>query len=240
MEWSGEGLIIGVRRHGESSVIAEIMVEGRGRHLGLVRGGRSSRLAATLQPGNSVELTWRARLEEHLGLFTRAELTDARAARLIADRTLLYASQLLCDHLRLLPERDTHDRLLGAVIRVLDGGLDPLALGMALARFELTLLDELGFGLDLTSCAVTGVTRGLSHVSPRTGRAVCLEAAAPYMERLFELPPFLLGAATATPGELAAGFALTGYFLDRHIWAARPVDPPATRASLLAILCDPV
>lgn len=239
MEWSGEGLIIGVRRHGESSVIAEVMVEGRGRQLGLVRGGRSSRLAATLQAGNSVELTWRARLEEHLGLFTRTELTDARAARLIADRTLLYASQLLCDHLRLLPERDPHDLLLGRVIRVLDGHLDPLALGMALARFELTLIDELGFGLDLSSCAVTGVTRGLSHVSPRTGRAVCLEAAAPYLDRLFELPRFLLEETSADFHDLAAAFSLTGHFLFMHVWAPRSLETPATRAALISLLAPP-
>lgn len=239
MEWSGEGLIIGVRRHGESSVIAEVMVEGRGRQLGLVRGGRSSRLAATLQAGNSVELTWRARLEEHLGLFTRTELTDARAARLIADRTLLYASQLLCDHLRLLPERDPHDLLLGRVIRILDGHLDPLALGMALARFELTLLDELGFGLDLSSCAVTGVTRGLSHVSPRTGRAVCLEAAAPYLDRLFELPRFLLEETSADFHDLAAAFSLTGHFLFMHVWAPRSLETPATRAALISLLAAP-
>lgn len=239
MEWSGEGLIIGVRRHGESSVIAEVMVEGRGRQLGLVRGGRSSRLAATLQTGNSVELTWRARLEEHLGLFTRTELTDARAARLIADRTLLYASQLLCDHLRLLPERDPHDRLLGLVIRILDGNLDPLALGMALARFELTLLDELGFGLDLSSCAVSGGTRGLSHVSPRTGRAVCLPAAAPYLDRLLVLPRFLLEETSADFHDLAAAFSLTGHFLFMHVWAARSLDPPSTRAALIGLLAAP-
>lgn len=240
MEWSGEGLIIGVRRHGETSVIAEVMVEGRGRQLGLIRGGRSSKLAATLQPGNSVQITWRARLEEHLGLFTTIEVTDSRAASLIVDRTRLYASQLLCDHLRLLPERDAHDRLLGLSIRILDGNLSPNALGMALARFELTLLDELGFGLDLSSCAMTGVTSGLTHVSPKSGRAVCLAAAAPYIGRLLELPAFLLEDAPATPSDLEAAFALTGYFLDMHIWSARQIDPPSTRASLVAILCDPI
>jgi DNA repair protein RecO (recombination protein O) len=235
MEWTGEGLIIGVRRHGETSVIAEVMVEGRGRHLGLIRGGRSSKLSATLQPGNSVQLTWRARLEEHLGTFN-LELTDARAAGLIVDRTRLYACQLLCDHLRLLPERDPHDRLLGLTIRALDGGLTGVDLGVVLARFELILLDELGFGLDLSSCAVTGTTHGLSHVSPKSGRAVSLEAAAPYMERLLELPAFLISNAPATADDVAAAFALTGYFLDRHIWAARQLDQPSTRASLVSIL----
>jgi DNA repair protein RecO (recombination protein O) len=239
MEWTGEGLIIGVRRHGETSVIAEVMVEGRGRHLGLIRGGRSSKLSATLQPGNSVQLTWRARLEEHLGTFN-LELTDARAAGLIVDRTRLYTCQLLCDHLRLLPERDPHDRLLGLTIRALDSRATPLELGAALARFELILLDELGFGLDLSSCAVTGVTTGLTHVSPKTGRAVCLEAAAPYLDRLLELPAFLTSTAPATADDLQAGFALTGHFLDMHVWGARQLDQPATRASLIAILADPV
>lgn len=239
MEWTGEGLIIGVRRHGETSVIAEVMVEGRGRHMGLIRGGRSTKLAATLQPGNSVQLTWRARLEEHLGTFN-LELTDARAAGLIVDRTKLYACQLLCDHLRLLPERDPHDRLLGLTIRALDGSATLLELGAALARFELTLLDELGFGLDLSSCAVTGVTKGLSHVSPKTGRAVCLEAAAPYIGRLLELPAFLTGTGPATADDLAAAFALTGHFLDMHVWGPRQLDQPSTRSSLIAILTDPV
>lgn len=240
MEWSGEGLLIGVRRHGEAGVIAEVMVEGRGRCMGLVRGGRSSRMAATLQPGNSLQLTWRARLDEHLGTFA-VEVTQSRAAALIGDRMRLYSSQLLCDHLRLLPERDPHDRLLGMVVDALDRSPDRLALGRALARFELVLLDELGFGLDLSRCAVTGLTTGLSHVSPKTGRAVCLEAAAPYLDRLFVLPAFLRDpAAPATPDDIAAAFALTGHFLELHVWAPRRIDPPATREPLLVLHSAPV
>ena len=152
MEWTGEGLLIGVRRHGETSVIAEAMVVGRGRHLGLVRGGRTRRLAAALQPGNSLQLTWRARLEDQLGLFT-VDLLQARAARLIDDRTQLYLSQLVCEHLRLLPERDPHDRLLGMALRLIDNPPD----GAELARFELAVLDDLGYGLDLTDAlSLTG------------------------------------------------------------------------------------
>lgn len=235
MEWTGEGLIIGVRRHGETSVIAEVVVEGRGRHLGLVRGGRSAKLAATLQAGNLVQLTWRARLEEHLGTFT-IELIRARAAEHIADRAKLYASQLLCDHLRLLPERDPHDRLLGLAVQALEGEKSPLELGAILASFELILLDELGFGLDLSSCAVTGATENLSHVSPKTGRAVCLDAAAPYIGRLLELPPFMIGKGTIRgPRDIAAAFALTGHFLDLHVWLPRQLDLPATRAPLVEI-----
>ena len=138
-----------------------------------------------------------------------------------------------CDHLRLLPERDPHDRLLGRVVILLDRtGVENL--GAGLARFELMLLEELGFGLDLSSCAVTGATTSLTHVSPKSGRAVSAEAAAPYAERLLALPAFLIDEdAPAMPADIAAAFALTGFFLDRHVWAARGIDPPATRDPLV-------
>jgi len=232
MQWTSEGLIIGVRRHGESSVIAEVMAAGRGRTLGLIRGGRSSKLAATLQPGNTVQLTWRARLEEHLGTMT-VETINSRAADLIEDRTRLYACQLLCDHLRLLPERDPHDRLLGLAVEALDEGKDRLALGAELARFELTLLDELGFGLDLSACAVTGQTSDLTHVSPKTGRAVSREPAKPYCDRLLRLPQFLISDARADRRDVADAFRLTGHFLHMHVWDARGIEPPTVREALV-------
>ncbi|MHA6691916.1 DNA repair protein RecO [Devosia sp. A449] len=231
MEWTADALLIGVRRHGESSVIAEAMVAGRGRSLGLVRGGRSSKLAAALQPGNTVQLTWRGRLESHLGIFT-VELLQARAAELIIDRTRLYLSQLVCDHLRLLPERDPHDRLLGMGLRLIDGAPD----GVALARFELAVLDELGFGLDLSVCAVTGVTDDLTHVSPKTGRAVCRAAAAPYLDRLLPLPSFLTARGNASPHDIGDALRLSGHFLDLHIWAPRELAHPATRELLIEAL----
>jgi DNA repair protein RecO (recombination protein O) len=235
MQWTSEGLLIGVRRHGETSVIAEVMAAAHGRTLGLVRGGRSSKLAATLQPGNTVQLTWRARLEEHLGTMT-IELIDARAADLIANRTRLYACQLLCDHLRLLPERDPHDRLLGLAVQALDDGKERVALGAELARFELALLDELGFGLDLSACAVTGQTTDLTHVSPKTGRAASREAAAPYRARLLRLPQFLISGAAPAPADIADAFRLTGHFLHMHVWDARQIEPPAMRDALIEAL----
>lgn len=238
MQWDGEGLIVGVRRHGESSVIAEVMVEGRGRHLGLIRGGRSSKLAATLQPGNSVQINWRARLEEHLGTFT-LELLEARAAGLIADRLKLYASQIVCEHLRLLPERDPHDRLLGLAIRILDQQGTPRELGASVARFELILLDELGFGLDLASCAATGTTRELTHVSPKSGRAVSRAAAEPYLARLLRLPQFLISSADAAPEDVGDAFALTGHFLDMHVWLPRQLEPPAIRETFIELVSRP-
>lgn len=234
MEWTGEGLLIGVRRHGETSVIAEAMVAGRGRYLGLVRGGRSTKLAATLQPGNTVQLTWRARLEDHLGTLT-VELLQARAAALIADRTRLYLAQLLCDHLRLLPERDPHDRLLAMALGLLDNPID----GAAVARFELILLDELGFGLDLTSCAATGVTTDLAYVSPKSGRAVSRAAAEPHKDKLLRLPTCLVSRGNGSSEDLRAAFRLTGYFLDQHVWQPRRLEHPATRDALVEIFSHP-
>jgi DNA repair protein RecO (recombination protein O) len=213
------------------------MVAGKGRHLGLVRGGRSSRYAATLQPGNSVQLTWRARLEDHLGNYS-LELTHARAAALMADRTRLYASQLLCEHLRLLPERDPHDRLLSFALHLLDDNQKDAALGAALVRFELNLLEELGFGLDLTNCAVTGATSDLTHVSPKTGRAASREAAQPYKDKLLLLPGFLTGGNSLTSDDLQAGFRLTGHFLADHVWIPRRMDPPATRDRLIETMAE--
>jgi DNA repair protein RecO (recombination protein O) len=231
MQWDGEGLLIGVRRHGETSVIAEVMVAGRGRTLGLVRGGRSTKLAATLQPGNTVQVAWRARLQEHLGTFA-VELIDARAAELITDRIRLYACQLLCDHLRLLPERDPHDRLLALAVDSLDDKSEQ-DLAIDLARFELTLLDELGFGLDLSACAVTGTTEDLTHVSPKTGRAVSREPAKPYCDRLLVLPQFLIADAPLAMGDLMHAFRLTGHFLHMHVWDPRQIEPPSTRDRLI-------
>ncbi len=231
MEWTAEALLIGVRRHGETSVIAEAMVAGRGRHLGLVRGGRTRRLAAVLQPGNTVQLTWRSRLEDQLGIYT-VELLEARAAALIEDRTRLYLSQLVCELLRLLPERDPHDRLLGMALRLIDAPPD----GAELARFELALLQDLGFGLDLESCAATGNTTDLTHVSPKTGRAVSRAAAQPYLDRLLPLPSFLSGRGNASPHDITDALRLTGHFLEKEVWSARQLDPPPTRDLLIDLL----
>lgn len=231
MEWTGEALLIGVRRHGESSVIAEAMVAGRGRCLGLVRGGRSTRLAPVLQPGNTIQLTWRARLEDQLGQFI-VELLTARAAELVVDRTRLYLSQLVCEHLRLLPERDPHDRLLGMALRLIDNPPD----GVALVQFELAVLDDLGFGLDLTQCAVTGTTEDLTHVSPKSGRAVSRAAAAPYIDRLLPLPSFLTTRGNASPHDIADALHLTSHFLQSRVFGPRELALSATRDALVAAL----
>ncbi|VAW15720.1 DNA recombination and repair protein RecO [hydrothermal vent metagenome] len=235
MQWSGEGVIIGVRRHGETSVIVETMTPDHGRHLGLVRGGRSRRHAATLQVGNSVQLDWRARLSEHLGTFT-IELEKARAADLIAARNRLYAAQTVCAHLRLLPERDPNKQLYLYALEILDADAPVCQLAQMVSLLELNLLDQLGFGLDMASCALSGATCGLSHVSPKTGRAVTSEAAAPYLDRLLKLPPYFLKNTMASPGDVLDGLQLTGHFLHMHIWGPRQIDQPPMRDCLIVDL----
>lgn len=237
MEWRDEGTIIGLRRHGESAVILEVMTRDHGRHLGLVRGGRSARVQPVLQPGNAVALHWRARLDEHLGEY-KVELLHSHAARLMAQPVALYGLATISALLRLLPERDPHPGLHEALAVLIDH-LDERALAPALiVRFELAMLGELGFGLDLVRCAVTGSPDDLSHVSPKSGKAVSRKAAEPYLDRLLPLPRFLAegqGARAPLPAEILTGFALTGFFLRRHVWEPRGLQEPPERARLVDI-----
>jgi len=235
MEWKDEGVILGVRRHGEGSVIVEAMTLEHGRHLGMVRGGRSAQMRALLQPGNSVELTWRARLEDHLGNFA-VQGDRMRAARLMESPVALHGLQLVAGHLRLLPERDPHVALYLAALVILDNLDEPSTAARLLVRFELAMLDELGFGLDLTACAATGTARDLVYVSPKSGRAVSREAGAPWANRLIPLPPFLApGGAALEAGaqDIAAAFRLSGQFLARDVWDARGMRAPDARSAFL-------
>ena len=235
MEWRDHGIIIGTRRHGETSLILEVMTEMRGRHLGLVRGGRSRRMQPVLQPGNAVDLVWRARIEEHLGTY-QVEPVTMSAARLMDHSTGIYGIQLLGCHLRLLPERDRHSELYSAVKLIIEHLAEPAIAGPLMVRFELRLLEELGFGLDLASCAGTGATQELVYVSPKSGRAVSREAGDPWKDKLLALPDFLAG---RPGGEVGAqtmdeAFRLTGFFLERHIYGPRGVKEPGERAGFVA------
>lgn len=238
MQWIDEGIILGTRRHGETSLIVELMTAEHGRHLGLVRGGRSRKQQPLLQPGNSVTATWRARLNEHLGHFA-IEATTQRAAVLMEGPAALYAIQTLAALLRLLPERDPHPHLYDALAAMVDHLDDPLVAGAMVVRFELRLLDDLGFGLDLEECAATGVNDGLAYVSPRTGRAVSLAAGEPWRDKLLPLPRFLRGELDTPPpnaAELAEAFRLTGHFLARHVYHPRNLEPPDERARLMLLV----
>jgi DNA repair protein RecO (recombination protein O) len=238
MEWHDEGLIIGGRRHGETSVILEVMTRAHGRHLGLVKGGRGKRMQPLLQPGNSVEVTWRGRLEEHLGFFA-VETLRLRAADLMRAPLGLQGLNLVATLLRLLAEREPHAALFAAALALLDAIEAPGA-APALVRFEAMILAESGFGLDLECCAATGTREDLVYVSPKSGRAVSAAAGAPYRERLLRLPAFLRHDAPdrgeATSEDIRAGFALTGFFLERDIFTPRGQPLPDARDAYIAQL----
>ncbi|MET0746679.1 MAG: DNA repair protein RecO [Rhizobium sp.] len=230
MQWQDQAIILGVKRLGESSVIAEVMTRDRGRHLGLVRSGRSRSMQPVMQAGNQVEVTWRARLDEHLGEF-RIEPVRLRAARLMETATAVYGVQAMAALLRLLPERDPHPHLYDALDVILENLHDPADAGELFVRFELAVLNDLGFGLDLSECAATGVREDLAYVSPKTGRAVCRSAGAPWADKMLALPAFLaVGSGKAADGDsLSAAFRLSGFFLHRHVYEPRGIDIGATR-----------
>lgn len=229
MEWRDEGVILSVRKHGESSAIVEILTAEHGRSLGLVRGGRSRANRPILQPGNLVQVAWRARLDEHLGNFT-IEPISLKAGAIMEDRLRLAGLSTLAALSQLLPEREPHRRIYDATVIVLDAIEHDGPWQALLVRWEMGLLDELGFGLDLSKCAATGSRENLIYVSPRTGRAVCADAGAEYHERLLVLPSFLLSSSSsASVDDIAEGFRLTGFFLDRHIFGPRGIKFPEQR-----------
>lgn len=237
MEWKDEGIILAVKRHGESSAIAELLTATRGRALGLVRGGRSRQMRPVLQPGNIVQATWRARLEEHLGNFALEPL-ELKAGMLIGEAMRLAALTTLTAEAQLLPEREPHPRIYEATRVVLDALEDDGTWPALLVRWEMGLLDELGFGLDLARCAATGGRDNLVYVSPKTGRAVSQEAGFAYHDRLLALPAFLKGSDAGAPelADVLAGFKLTGYFLDRHVYGPRGIGAPESRHWILTHL----
>ncbi|MGB2200118.1 MAG: DNA repair protein RecO [Pseudooceanicola atlanticus] len=217
MEWRDQGILLSVRRHGESAAIAEVFTPGHGRHAGVVRGGTSRKLAPVLQPGAQLDITWKARLQEHMGGFA-VEPLRSRSAQVMGDRMALAGlntvTALLCFS---LPEREPHPALYQRTEALLDLLGQSEIWPLAYLHWEVALLEDLGFGLDLTSCAVTGATEGLAYVSPRTGRAVTRAGAGDYADRLLALPPCLLRRGDAPNAEIAQGFRLTGYFLSEHL-----------------------
>src|ERR1700727_93063 len=224
MEWTDEGIVLGVRRHGESSAIVELLTRSHGRHLGLVRGGAGKRMRPLLQPGNSVTAVWRARPGGSIGYFL-IRRAPPRAANLFAFSHAVYGVTHLASLARLLPERDPHEDIYEMLDHMLDHFDDVGGAAAHLIRFELAMLAELGFGLDLETCAATGATADLVYVSPKSGGAVSRSAGAPFHDRLLRLPAFLRqseeGAADWSEEDLKDGFALTGRFLLRHVLEPR-------------------
>lgn len=230
MDWRDEGVLLAVRKHGETSAIIEVLTAEHGRHAGLVRGGAGRKLAPVLQPGAQLSLTWHARLETHLGAFA-VEPSKSRAG-LMADREKLAALGAVTAMAAFsLPEREAHPHFYTQTV----GFLDRLEVGTDwpahYVGWELALLEVLGFGLDLTACAVSGTCDDLTYVSPKSGRAVSAEAGAEWRDRLLRLPPFLCPQddQQITATDLADGLSLTGFFLRHRLCPAlnRESLPPA-------------
>ncbi|ACF01483.1 DNA repair protein RecO [Rhodopseudomonas palustris TIE-1] len=237
MEWSDEGIILGVRRHGESAAIVELLTRGHGRHLGMVRGGASARMRPLLQPGNSVLASWRARLDEHLGYY-QLEATKMRAATLLGSSHAVYGVTHLASLARLLPERDPHEEIYQRLVLTLDDFDDFGVAAAHLIRFELAILAELGFGLDLSACAATGSTTELIYVSPKSGSAVSRSAGEPWRDRLLRLPAFLRDDEAESGNgwsgqDLFDGFELTGRFLLRNVLEPRGQSHSDARAGFI-------
>ena len=237
MEWHDDGIVLAARKHGETSAIVTLLTRRHGRHAGLVRGGMGRVKRGLFQPGNRVRATWRARLAEHLGSYT-CEMTAAVAAPFMDDQLRLAALSAICAMAEAaLPERERYEPIyegMGILLDVLDQDIWPTIY----VKWEMGLLQELGFGLDLSCCAATGVTANLTYVSPKSARAVSADAAEPYKHALLRLPGFLIDTAqTASWPDIADGLRLTGFFLDRQVFTDAPeYRAPPARERLLDLI----
>ena len=239
MEWADEGIVLSVRKHGERAVIAMLLTPSHGRHAGLVRGGSGRRLSGALQVGNRLQVNWPALLPDHLGNFN-CELSEARSATVLHDAHRLAGFSAAASLLeRALPEREPQLEVYAGFDAVLGKIASASDWPATYVRWEIDLLRELGFGLDLSVCAVTGGKEDLAYVSPRSGRAVGRHAAGEYRDRLLPLPRFLTagGPRDVAPAvEIAAGLTLSGYFLEQHVLhSSSSPRMPAARLRLLDI-----
>lgn len=230
-----QAIIVAVRAHGEHGAIVRALTPAEGVQPGYVRGGRSRRLRPVLLPGNLVQAEYRARTEEQLAQLS-VELVHSRApllAEALPAAAIEWATALTA---ATLPEGQAYPRLYEALDGVL-GAVEaaPSAKGWAsaLVRYELLLLSELGFGLDLSQCAASGARDDLVFVSPKSGRAVSREGAAGYVDRLLPLPPFLLAGGPAEWDEIFDGLRLTRHFLARDLLIERRADILAARDRLV-------
>ncbi|MEM9637130.1 MAG: DNA repair protein RecO [Pseudomonadota bacterium] len=217
MDWRDEGILLSTRRHGETSAIIEVFTPEHGRHAGVVRGGTSRKIAPILQPGAQLDVTWRARLEDHIGSY-QVEPVRSRAAAALGDRLALAGLNAVTSLLAFcLPEREPHKRLYLQTEQLLDLLGDADLWPLAYLRWETSLLEEMGYALELESCAVTGTRDDLVFVSPKSGRAVSRAAAGAWADWLLPLPGVLRGTGQAEDAEIAEALVTTGYFLSAHL-----------------------
>ncbi|MEM7058016.1 MAG: DNA repair protein RecO [Pseudomonadota bacterium] len=240
MEWRDEGILLWVRRHGEKNAVIEALSAEHGRHAGLVRGGASNSVSALLQPGAQLSLEWNARLAEHLGNY-KVDLIRSRAATIMTDRVSLACLNVVSALLvQFLPEREPNKQMYSSTLDVVDAlAQQDRFWPYRYAQWELKLLEILGFGLDLSRCASTGATEDLTFVSPRSGRAVCRTAGAPFADRMLPLPSFLLGARKPQIGDVREALRMTGYFLKHWVCDAYDIqDLPESRTRLVRLLAN--
>lgn len=233
MEWNDDAIVLGARHFGEGKLVAEVFSREHGRFGGVVHGGRKALPA--LQTGNVVRAGWKARLADQLGFFHPLELTEPHATRLLDDAVALAGLTSAVSLVRgASPERHAYPQLYDALIVLLEAMPSSEVWPALYTRFEIGLLAALGYGLDLTRCAVTGETEDLAWVSPRTGRAATQEAGAPHADKLFRLPPFLIDAqADLQSGDVADAFAISGYFLERRLFDHKGEGMPEARRRLI-------
>ncbi|MCF6272130.1 MAG: DNA repair protein RecO [Rhodobacteraceae bacterium] len=229
MEWQDQGVLLNVRRHGENAAIIEVLTKNHGRHAGLVHGGASKKSAALLQAGTQLSLTWRARLEDQLGSFS-AELLSSRSVALLTHKQNLYAfNALSAMFLRYLPEREPNPRLYSSVLSLLEAMVDGQEWHAGYCFLELQLLTELGYGLELSCCVVSGQTTDLAYISPKSGCAVSTKSARGFESRLLKFPDFLQ---SDNPTSISAkdfynALLLTGHFFQKWIPTHTPELPKA-------------
>lgn len=236
MEWTDHGIVLSARRHGETSVVLSVLTEAHGQHAGLVRGGQSRQRRGLMEPGNLVAVTWRARLEEHLGNYI-VELETSYAARLLDRAVQLAALASLCSTLdKCLAEREAVPQLFSDTLQLVHY-LDRDEFAARYVEWELSLLSELGFGLDLTSCAATGEVDDLIYVSPRSAQAVSRDAGTPYRDKLLKLPDFINGGTNPNHADILDGLRLTGYFLDRYVFQPHNQPLPSARERFIHLMC---
>jgi DNA repair protein RecO (recombination protein O) len=228
MEFEDEAFVLAVRPHGETGAIVELLTAYRGKWAAHVAGAASRRAKPFLQPGARVLMRYRARVAEQLGSASLEPVGEGPSALFDDPLALAGLASAAALAAGALPEREPHPGAFLA-LEALIGALGVSDIWPAVyVRFEAGLLEELGFGLDLARCAVTGSADDLIYVSPRTGRAVSASAGAAYKDRLLALPPFLLSAQGGlSPGDVGAGLRLTGHFLERSVFAVlnRPLPP---------------
>ncbi len=237
MEWRDEGALLSVRKHGESSAIIEVFTAGHGRHAGLVRGGGARKMAPILQPGAQLAVTWKARLEDHLGAFT-IDPVKSRAVSIMSDRATLAAMGAISALSSALPEREPHPQLYARTCDLLDSLGETADWPARYALWENALLSDMGYGMDLSQCAVTGVTQDLAYVSPKSGRAVSRDAAGAWADRLLPLPRFLrLDSPESNTPDVLHALRTTGHFLLSELMPAiGQQNLPAARARLVRSL----